>query len=169
MDRKQTKMGGNLITLLGPELKAGDKAPDFNVRSTELFQVTLSDYRGKPKLISVAPSLDTTVCDRQTRRINQEATDLQGRVKFISMSMDLPFALKRWAMNAGPLALELLSDYIDASFGMHYGVLIQELRLLNRSLFLIDDQDVIRYMEVVEENYSEPDYDRAFDALRRLL
>lgn len=170
MEKKATKMGGNVITLAGPELKTNERAPNFAVRSTELFQVTLDDYRGKIKFLSVIPSLDTSVCEEQTRRVNREAAALQGgNVKFMSISMDLPFALKRWALENGELALDLLSDSIDASFGMAYGVLIRELRLLNRSVFIIDSADILRYAEIVPENYDLPDLDRAFDALRRLI
>lgn len=170
MGQRTTKMGGNDITLLGPELRVNERAPGFVARSTDLFQVTLEDYRGKIKFFSVIPSLDTSVCEEQTRRVNREAAALRGgNVKIASLSMDLPFALKRWAIVNGELALELLSDSIDASFGMGYGVLIRELRLLNRSIFIVDADDIIRYIDIVRENHDLPDLDRAFDALRRLL
>ncbi|MBN2353033.1 MAG: thiol peroxidase [Spirochaetales bacterium] len=167
-ERKTTTMGGNIITLLGQELQVGTRAPDFAARTTELYQVTLDDYRGKRKLVSVSPSLDTTICDLQTRRFNQEAAVLPGIVKVLSMSMDLPFALKRWAQSVTGLSIELLSDYIDASFGLSYGVLIKELRLLNRSVFIIDEADVVRYAEVVSENDNHPNYAAALEALKRL-
>jgi thiol peroxidase len=168
MERKVTTMGGNILTLVGPELKIGERAPDFAVRTTELLQVTLDDYRGKRKIVSVAPSLDTTVCDLQTRRFNQEAAGFKDNVKILSVSMDLPFALKRWSQSCSGLVVELLSDYLDASFGLAYGVLIKELRLLNRSIFIIDESDVIRYIEVVEENQNHPNYAAALEALKRL-
>ncbi len=167
-ERKTTTMGGNVITLVGPELKVGERAPDFALRTTELFQVTLADYRGKRKLVSVAPSLDTTICDLQTRRFNQEAGGLPGNVRVLSVSMDLPFALKRWSQSATGLSVDLLSDYLDASFGVSYGVLIKELRLLNRAVFIIDESDVLRYVEVVSENDNHPNYAAALEALKRL-
>jgi thiol peroxidase len=168
MERNKTTMGGNIITLVGPELKIGERAPNFAVRTTDLFQVTLDDYRGKRKLISVAPSLDTTICDLQTRRFNQETAGLPGNVKSLSISMDLPFALKRWSQSTTGLSVDLLSDYIDASFGLAYGVLIKELRLLNRAVFIIDESDVLRYIEVVSENDNHPNYAAALEALKRL-
>jgi thiol peroxidase len=167
-ERQTTTMGGNVITLMGPELKVGERAPNFAVRTTELFQVTLDDFRGKRKLVSVAPSLDTTICDLQTRRFNQEAAVLPGNVKVLSVSMDLPFALKRWSQSLTGPAVELLSDYINASFGLAYGVLIKELRLLNRAVFLIDEADVVRYIEIVSENDNHPNYAAALEALKRL-
>ncbi len=167
-ERKTTTMGGNIITLLGPELQIGTRAPDFAVRTTDLYQMTLDDYRGKRKLVSVSPSLDTTICDLQTRRFNQEAAALPGNVRVLSISMDLPFALKRWAQSVTSLSVELLSDFIDASFGLAYGVLIKELRLLNRAVFIIDESDVVRYAEVVSENDNHPNYAAALEALKRL-
>ena len=168
MERNATKMGGNSITLAGPELKAGDKAPDFTVRTTDLYQMSLDDYQSKIKLIFASPSLDTSICDLVAKRFNQEAKALPGNVKVMSVSMDLPFALKRWAMASGPLVIDLLSDYLDAAFGSNYGVLIKELRLLNRAVFLIDQNNSLRYVEIVEENNNEPNYERVFETLRRL-
>jgi thiol peroxidase len=168
MERQTTKMGGNIITLIGPELKVGERAPNFAVRNTDLFQVTLDDYRGKIKLVSVAPSLDTTLCDLQAKRFNQEAGSLRPNVKVVSISMDLPFALKRWTLSNPGLSIELLSDYIDASFGSGYGVLIKELRLLNVAVFILDQNDIIRYIEIVEENHSQPNYEKALESLRQL-
>jgi thiol peroxidase len=168
MERNTTKMGGNSITLVGPELKIGDKAPDFTMRTTDLYQMSLDDYQGKIKLIFVSPSLDTSICDLVAKRFNKEAKALAGNVKVLSVSMDLPFALKRWAMATGPLAIELLSDYLDAAFGINYGVLIKELRLLNRAVFLIDSDNIIRHLEIVEENNNQPNYAQVFETLRRL-
>ena len=168
MERQTTTMGGNLLTLLGPELKTGDKAPDFTVRTADFIQVSLDDYRGKRKLISVAPSLETTVCDKQTRRFNKEAGAFADHVKVLSVSMDLPFALKRWSQTEKNLSLELLSDHMDGSFGLAYGLFIKELRLLNRAVILIDENDVIQYMEVVNENDNEPNYAAALAAVKRL-
>jgi thiol peroxidase len=168
MERKTTTMGGNILTLIGPELKIGDKAPDFTVRTADFIQVSLDDYRGKRKVISVAPSLETTVCDLQTRRFNQEAAGFSGNVRVLSVSMDLPFALKRWSQSETSLVVDLLSDHLDGSFGLAYGLLIKELRLLNRAVFVIDENDVIRYVEVVTENDNHPNYAAAVEAVRRM-
>lgn len=170
MERKVTTMGGNLITLQGPELKAGQRAPYFAVRNLDLFQVTLADFQGRIKFISVIPSLDTTVCEKQTQLVNQQAQIQAGQnIAFMSISMDLPFALKRWSLDQATLALDLFSDSIDASFGLAYGVLIKELRLLNRAIFIIDGADFIRYVQIVTENYDLPDLDQAFAVLKNLI
>jgi len=169
MERKVTTMGGNWLTLLGPELKPGQRAPYFAVRTVDLFQVTLADFQGRIKFISVIPSLDTTVCERQTQLVNQQAQRLVGqKIAFMSISMDLPFALKRWSLENTSLTVELFSDSIDASFGLAYGVLIKELRLLNRAIFIIDRDDSIRYVQIVAENYDLPDLEQAFNILKSL-
>ena len=167
-ERQVTKMGGNVITLIGPELREGDVAPDFTVLDNNLLPKSLEDYQGKIKLISVVPSLDTGVCDAQTRKFNELASDLSPEIEVLTISMDLPFAQKRWCGAAGIDRVETLSDHRFASFGENYGVLINELRLLNRSIFLIDKSDMVRYVEIVEENHNHPDYDAALDALKSL-
>jgi len=167
-ERQVTKMGGNIITLVGRELHVGDSAPDFTVLDNGLLPKTLEDYQGKIKLISVVPSLDTGVCDMQTRKFNELAADLSPDVEILTISMDLPFAQKRWCNLTGSTQLETLSDHRYASFGENYGVLIKELRLLNRSIFLLDKDDKVRYIEIVEENHNHPDYNAAIEALREL-
>jgi thiol peroxidase len=167
-ERQVTKMGGNDITLVGPALKVGDEAPDFMVLDTDLLPKTLQDYEGKIKLMSVVPSLDTGVCDMQTRKFNQIATDFSEDVKVLTISMDLPFAQKRWCGDAGVDRVETLSDHRWADFGEKYGVLIKELRLLNRSIFIVDGENLIRYIELVDENHNHPDYDSAIEALKQL-
>jgi thiol peroxidase len=161
-------MKGNPLTLLGPDLKAGDKAPQFTVLDSELKQVSLSDFAGKIKIISVTPSLDTPVCDLQLRRFNHEAANLPKDVVVLNISMDLPFAISRFCTTASIENAKALSDHFDSSFGTAYGVLIKELRLLARSIFIVDKSDVIRYKEQVREQSSHPDYDRALDALRQI-
>jgi thiol peroxidase len=161
-------MGGNDITLVGPSLKVGDKAPDFTALDTDLLPKTLQDYEGKVKLISVVPSLDTGVCDMQTRKFNELATDLSDDVVVLTVSMDLPFAQKRWCGAAGVDHVETLSDHRWADFGEKFGVLIKELRLLNRSIFIVDKEGAIRYVELVEENHNHPDYDSAIEALKKV-
>ncbi|WP_319562475.1 thiol peroxidase [Marispirochaeta sp.] len=168
MERSVSTMHGNAITLVGQELKAGDKAPEFTVLDNELMPKSLSDFSGKKKLISVVPSLDTGVCDAQTRRFNEEAAKLGNDVVILTISMDLPFAQKRWCGAAGVDQVITLSDHRDADFGQRYGMLIKELRLLNRGIFVVDENDVIRYSEIVKENTNHPDYDAALNALKAL-
>jgi thiol peroxidase len=166
MERQETKMGGNVITLVGPKLQPGDTAPDFTVLDNDLLPKTLEDYKGKIKLISVIPSIDTGVCAVQTRKFNEAASDFSGDVAVLTVSMDLPFAQKRWCGAEGIDRVETLSDHKYASFGENYGVLIKELRLLNRAIFIVDKNDKITYIEMVEENHDHPDYDGALDALK---
>jgi thioredoxin-dependent peroxiredoxin len=160
---------GNPFTLIGPELKVGDKAPAFSVVDNGLAPVTLASYAGKVKIISAVPSLDTPVCDTETRRFNQEAAALPGDVVVLTVSLDLPFAQGRWCGAAGIDKVVTLSDYRDRSFGKAYGVLIQELLLLTRAIFVLDAGDTIRYIQIVPEITSEPDYAAAIAAAKALL
>jgi thiol peroxidase len=157
---------GNPLTLIGPELKAGAKAPDFQVLAQDLAPVALGQFKGKTLLISVVPSLDTPVCDAQTRRFNEEAARLAG-VEILTVSMDLPFAQKRWCGAAGIDRVQVVSDHRDGSFGRAYGTLLKELRLLTRSIFLVDGGGTIRYVEYVPEVASHPNYDAALAAARQ--
>ena len=158
---------GNPLTLIGPAIKPGAPAPEFQVLAQDLSPVTLSSLKGKTLLISVTPSLDTPVCDQQARRFNQEAATLPG-VEVLNISMDLPFAQKRWCGAAGIDKVKALSDHKDASFGRAYGTLIKELRLLARSIFVIDGSGAVRYVEYVPEVTSHPNYDAALAAVRQL-
>jgi thiol peroxidase len=167
-ERQVTQMGGNDITLIGPQMRVGDSAPDFMVLDTDLLPKTLEDYQGKIKLISAVPSLDTGVCSSQTSKIDEFAADFSENVAVLTISMDLPFAQKRWLNTNGAERVELLSDHRMANFGEQYGILIKELRLLNRSLFILDTDDIIRYLEIVEENHNHPDYAGALEALKSL-
>jgi thiol peroxidase len=160
---------GNPFTLLGPELKVGDKAPDFRVVDNGLAPVTLGSFAGKVKIVSCVPSLDTPVCDTETRRFNQESAALPEQVALLTVSLDLPFAQKRWCGAAGIDRVTLLSDYQDRSLAENYGVLIKELRLLSRSIFVIDATDTIRYIQHVPEVTSEPDYAAVIQAAKALL
>ncbi|MFH1134721.1 MAG: thiol peroxidase [Pseudomonadota bacterium] len=162
-------MRGNPLTLVGRELKAGDKAPDFTVATNDLAPAKLSDYLGKVLIISAVPSLDTPVCDLETRRFNSEAAGLSQDIMILTVSMDLPFAQKRWCGANGVERVVTLSDYKDASFGQAYGILIEELRLLARSVFVIDRQGVVRYVELVKEIASEPNYEAALSAAAGLV
>ncbi|BCG49134.1 Thiol peroxidase, Tpx-type [Citrifermentans bremense] len=160
---------GNPVTLVGPELKVGDAAPDFSVVDNSMAAVSLKNYQGMVKIVSAVPSLDTPVCDTETRRFNQEAAKLPGDVVVLTISADLPFAQKRWCGAAGIDKVVTLSDYRDRSFALSYGVLIDELKLLSRSIFVIDKQNVIRYIQHVPEVTQEPDYEAAIRAARELL
>ena len=161
--------GGKPITLIGKEIKVGDKAPNFTVLDNDLSPVELSAFKGKIRVLSVVTSLDTSVCDIQTRKFNEEAAKLGSDVEILTISMDLPFAQKRWCGAAGVDRVTVLSDHKDASFGKAYGVLIKELRLLTRSVFVVDRDGIVRYEQIVPEGSNEPDYESALDAVRKLL
>ncbi len=158
---------GGPLTLIGPEVKAGQPAPDFQVLAQDLSSVTLSSAQGKIRLISVVPSLDTPVCDAQTRRFNEEAAKLPN-VEIWTISMDLPFAQRRWCGAAGISRVKVFSDHRDASFGTAYGTLIKELRLLARAIFVVDQQGIVRHAEYVREATTHPNYDTALAAVRQL-
>ena len=160
---------GNPMTLLGPELKVGDTAPEFAAVDTTLAPVTLASSAGKIRIISAVPSLDTPVCDAETRRFNQEAAALPESVVVLTVSLDLPFAQKRWCGAAGIDRVTTLSDYRERSFGLNYGVLIKELLLLARCIFVVDASDTIRYIQQVPEVTSEPDYAAVLAAVKELL
>ena len=167
-ERQETFMGGNPITLLGPKLEEGEKAPEFTVLDNDLLPKHLDDYTGKIKVISVIPSIDTGVCSVQTKKFNEFAAGLEDDVVVLAVSMDLPFAQKRWCGAEDVERVELLSDHREGSFGEAYGVLIEELRLLNRAVFIIDKTDTVRYIEIVTENHDHPDYERALEALKNI-
>jgi len=159
---------GNPLTLVGPELRAGDKAPDFTVLNSDLKEVRLKDFEGRIKVISVTPSLDTPVCDIQARRFNQEAANFSDDVVVLNISMDLPFAIARFCSAAGIDKVKTLSDHRDASFGSAYGVLIKELRLLARSIFIIDRDNIIRLKEIVPEVTHHPDYEGVVNLIKKM-
>jgi len=160
---------GNPLTLLGPDLQVGEKAPDFRIVDTDLNPVTLKDFAGKVLLISVTPSLDTPVCDLQGRKFNELAANLSEDVVVVNISVDLPFAQKRWCGANNIDRIKVLSDYQDRDFGLKYGVLIKELKLLARSVWIIDKDGVIRYKQIVPEVTNEPNYDEAMEALKQIV
>lgn len=162
-------MKGNPLTLVGKQPKIGDHAPDFEVLDNDLSPVRLSSFRGKVCVIASIPSLDTPVCDMETRRFNEEAGILGPYVAILTISMDLPFAQKRWCGAAGVNKVTTLSDHLGASFGEAYGVLIKELRLLARAVFVVDGDGVVQYVQIVKEVTAEPDYEDVLGALKRLL
>ncbi len=157
---------GNPLALAGRWPKVGDPAPDFTVLANDLSPVRLSDFKGKTLVICSVPSLDTSVCDTEIHKFNEHATSLGDDVAVLAVSMDLPFAQKRWCGAAGVKNVQTLSDHRDASFGNAYGVLIKDLRLLARAVFVVDKDGRIRYIQVVKELSSEPDYEAALKALR---
>jgi len=161
-------MKGQRLTLLGSEVKVGQKAPDFEVVANDLSTVKFSSFRGKVCIISSVPSLDTSVCDTMTRRFNQEAGKLDEDVVVLTISMDLPFAQKRWCGAADVKNVQTLSDHRDASFGKAFGVLIKELHLLARAVFVVDNESIIRYVQIVPELTNEPDYEAALNAVKQL-
>lgn len=165
--RQVTKFAGGPVTLLGDEKKVGDKAPNFTCLDTGLNEVSLSDFDGKKKLISVVPSLDTGVCALQTVRFNQEAAKLDDTV-VLTISADLPFAQDRFGLDKEIKNAKLLSDHKDLDFGTKYGFVIEELRLLNRGVILIDANNEIKYIEYVEENTDHPNYEKAIEIAKSL-
>ena len=160
-----TTLKGNPFTLIGPELKAGDPAPDFSLVDNSLKTVTLKDTGNQVRIVSVVPSLDTPVCDAQTKRFNEEAARLPG-VDILTVSMDLPFAQKRWCGAFGVDRVKMLSDHRDGSFGSHYGTLIKELRIESRAIFVLGPDNRVRYAEYVKEVADFPNYEAALAAVR---
>ncbi|MHC4705051.1 MAG: thiol peroxidase, partial [Planctomycetota bacterium] len=152
---------GNPLTLVGTQLGVGNRAPDFEALTNDLSTVKLSDFQAKVCIICSVPSLDTPVCDTEIRAFNEHATSLGEDVAVLAISMDLPFAQKRWCGAAGIENVQTLSDHRNAEFGTEYGVLIEELRLLARAIFVVDKEGLIRYIEVVDEMTNEPDYEAA--------
>ena len=162
-----TTLKGNPLTLIGPELKAGDKAPDFEVVDTGLQPVNLAKTAGKVRIFSVVPSLDTPVCDMQTKRFNDEAVKLEN-IEIYTISMDLPFAQKRWCGAFGVDHIKMVSDHKSGSFGEHYGTLIKELRIESRAIFVVDKDGVVRHAEYVKEVADHPNYDAALSVAKSL-
>lgn len=160
---------GTMVTLIGPELKPGDAAPDFTLRTGKLETATLDKYRGKPLLISVVPSIDTSVCALQTSNFDKEAEAIGDAASFITVSVDLPFAQQRWCGANNALNGEMLSDYFDLNFGTAYGTHIKEVRLESRAVFVVDSEGTIRYVQYVPKATEEPDYSTALNALKGLL
>jgi thiol peroxidase len=180
-DREETRMAqpmerpnafqlkGKPLTLIGPELKVGDRAPDFTLLDQTFAPVTLASTGARVRVFSVVPSLDTGVCTAQTKRWNDESAKLEGRVAFYSISRDLPYAQKRWCSDAQVDKVTTLSDHMDGSFGKSYGAFVKELGVDSRALFVVDAEGVIRHVEYVLEMATQPDYDAAIAAIRKLV
>jgi thiol peroxidase len=160
-------MRGNPLTLVGPELKAGQKAPAFTAVGKGMAPVTLDQFKGKVKIIAAIPSIDTPVCDAETRRFNEEASKLPGDVQILTISMDLPFAQARWCGAAGVDKVTTISDWRAAEFGQKYGALIKELHLLARAVFVLDKNDNVVYAEYVKEVANQPNFEAALEAARK--
>ena len=160
-----TTLKGKPLTLIGPELKSGDTAPDFEVVDGTLSPVHLNDTGKKTRIFSVVPSLDTPVCDMQTKRFNEEAAKLND-VDIYTVSMDLPCAQKRWCGAFGVDRVKMLSDHKEGSFGSHYGTLIKELRIESRAIFVVAPDNKVKYAEYVKEVSDHPNYDAALAAVK---
>lgn len=160
---------GNGMTLLGDALNVGDTAPAFSLVSGDMSAKTLDDYAGKVKILSIVPSLDTSVCDTQTRRFNEEAASLGDQIVILTISVDTPMAQKRWCGAAGVDRVECLSDFKDHQFGVDYGVRIKEIGLLAREMVVLDKDNVVKYVQLVPEVAQEPDYEPALAAAKALV
>lgn len=158
--------GDQPMTIIGRRLGVGEKAPDFTVLANDFSEVKLSDSAGKIRLISVVPSLDTSICDAQTRRFNQEAAGLDPQVVILTISADHPISQKRWCGAAGVDQVQVLSDYMEMNFGLAYGTWIKERRLEQRAIFVVDDSDLITYLEYVPVIGQHPDYEGAISAVK---
>ena len=167
--KEEITFQGNPLTLLGPAINVGDSAPDVALLGNDLSPVQLSAYKGKVCVISVVPSLDTPVCDMQTRKFNEEAGNLGENVAILTLSMDLPFAQARWCGAAGVDKVATLSDHRDAAFGEAFGLLIKELRLLARAVLVVDQEGIIQYNQLVKEVTEEPDYSAVLEAVKKLV
>jgi thiol peroxidase len=159
---------GNPLTLVGDDVKVGTPAPDTELLDNGLNPVKLSSYRGKVLVVVTVPSLDTPVCDIETRRFNDEAANLGPDIQLVTISMDLPFAQKRWCGAAGVTNLQTLSDHRQADFGTAYGVLIKELRLLARAIFILDREGTVQYVQLVPEVTNEPNYEEVLQTLNKM-
>ena len=169
MSERTVTLGDRPMALAGNELKVGDRAPDFVAVGQDMKDVTLASLAGKVLILSSVPSLDTAVCDVETRRFNVEAGKLGDTVRVVTVSMDLPFAQKRWCGAAGVDRVLVVSDHRDASFGKAYGVLVRDLRLLARAVFVVDAEGIIRYMQLVKDTGKEPDYAEVLAAVKPLV
>lgn len=161
-------MKGNPVTLLGKEIRVGQTAPDCTLVANDLSEIKLSAYKGKKCILSIVPSLDTAICDLQTKRFNQEASKLGSEIVILTISMDLPFAQKRWCGATHSDKVITLSDYRYAQFGEAYGILIKGLRLLTRAIFIVDKKGIVQYKQIVPEITTEPDYNSVLEAVKKI-
>lgn len=162
------KFAGNPMTLIGEEIKIGDTAPDFTALTSELSPFSLSSTKGQVRVISIVPSIDTSVCDMQTRWFNEEAAKIDG-LTVLSISVDLPFAIKKYCATKGIENIKTLSDHKDLDFGLKYGFAIEELRLLARGTVVIDRDDIVRHVEYVPNVSDHPDYAKVMTTVKEYL
>ncbi|MHA3224755.1 thiol peroxidase [Globicatella sulfidifaciens] len=162
-----TTFKGEFVTIIGKQLKVGEQLPDFTLVNPDLVKQSLADFEGKKKVLSIVPSVDTGICDAQTRRFNQALSDMENTV-VVTVSCDLPFAQKRWCGASGIENALLLSDYYDQSFGKAYGVLMEEWHLLARAVIVANEQNEITYVEYLDNVNSHPDYEAAINAVKEL-
>lgn len=158
---------GNPVTFVGKQLQVGDKARDFSLTATDLTKKTLSDFAGKKKVLSIVPSIDTGICSRQTRTFNKELSELDDIV-VITISVDLPFAQARWCGVEGLENAVMLSDYFGNSFGKDYALLMTEWHLLARAVYVLDENDIVTYVEYLDNINSDPNYEAAITAAKAL-
>ena len=164
------KFGGNDVTVIGPDIQVGQQAPEFEVVTQEWSPFSgLKDTKGKVRIIGALPSLNTSVCDRETRRFNQEATGLDERIVILTVSMDLPFTLKNWCAAAGVDRVKTLSDHTNTDFGQKYGVLLKDLRFIRRAVFVVDQNDKVVYAAYMPTIGNEPDYPKVLEAAKQAL
>ncbi|MGE7877615.1 thiol peroxidase [Peribacillus muralis] len=162
-------LNGNPVTLIGPGLKVGDKAPDFALLTSDRRKEHLTDYKNKTCIITTVPSLDTGVCDLQTKLLNEEASTMGEDVAVLAISADLPFAQARWSKESNVEAITILSDHFDMSFGTAYGTYMKEHRLECRAVFVINQEGTIKYVEYVPEVTDHPDYESALQVVKELI
>ncbi|GAA0816511.1 thiol peroxidase [Colwellia asteriadis] len=162
------KAGDKFVTLLGNQVNVGEKAPAFKVVDKNFTPVQLADFAGQTLLISVVPSLDTGVCSLQTKRFNEEAAKLAQNITILTISNDLPFAQKRFCKAEGVNAVKVLSDSVWRDFGAAYGLLIKDMGLLTRAIFIIDEQGKVAYKELVANISQHPDYDKALTKVKNI-
>lgn len=160
---------GNPLTLVGRAIKEGQSAPDFKVTAQDLKEVGLADFSGKVKILTSFPSLDTPVCDLQVKEFNHQAAGISAQTIIVGISKDLPFAQKRFCDTFEIKNIRVLSDYKTSSFGINYGLLIKELNLLARSIIIVDENDTLRYIQIVPELTTSPDYTAALSALESVI
>ncbi len=170
IERKDAaKFGDTTVTLLGPELKVGDKAPAFSVKAADKSVLTQENLKGKPTIICSIPSVDTGVCDRETKRFNEEAKKLGDKAQIVVISCDLPMRQKSWCGAAGVENAKLYSDHREVSFGNAFGTHMKELRILSRAVFVTDKNAVVQHVEYVPVAGTEPNYDKAIEAVKKLM
>lgn len=165
----QVTFKGNVLNLEGQKMEIGQKAPDFTALKVDLSPVSLKDFKDKIKVFSVTPSLDTPVCDAQAKRFNDEATKLSNDVQIINISVDLPFAISRFCSINNINNIITLSDHKDVSFGLNYGLLIKELRLLTRAVVIVDKDDIIKYIQIVKEVTDSPDFEDVLNNINKII